>query len=57
MLKANGLKASMSRHGDYHDNVCAERFFSLLKKERIRRRKYLSRKTAKFDVFNYIELF
>ena len=32
MLKANGLKASMSRRGNCHDNACAESFFSLLKK-------------------------
>lgn len=57
MLKANGLKASMSRRGNCHDNACAESFFSLLKKERIRRRTYPTRETAKSDVFNYIELF
>ena len=57
MLKTNGLKASMSRRGNCHDNACAESFFSLLKKERIRRRTYPTRETAKSDVFNYIELF
>ena len=57
MLKANGLKASMSRRGNCHDNACAESFFSLLKKERIRHRTYPTRETAKSDVFNYIELF
>ncbi|CAI8298249.1 MAG: Uncharacterised protein [Oceanospirillaceae bacterium UBA2001] len=54
MLKANGLKASMSRRGNCHDNACAESFFSLLKKERIRRRTYPTREAAKSDVFNYI---
>ena len=57
MLKANGLKASMSRRGNCHDNACAESFFGLLKKERIRRRIYPTRETAQNDVFNYIELF
>ena len=57
ILKTNGLKASMSRRGNCHDNACAESFFSLLKKERIRRRTYPTRGTAKSDVFNYIELF
>jgi len=57
MLKANGLKASMSRRGNCHDNACAESFFSSLKKERIRRRTYPTRATAKSDLFNYIELF
>ena len=57
MLKANGLKASMSRRGNCNDNACAESFFGLLKKERIRRRIYPTRETAQNDVFNYIELF
>lgn len=58
MLKANGLKASMSRPGNCHDNACAVTlFFRLLKKERIRRRTYPNREAAKSDVFNYIELF
>ncbi len=57
MLKANGLKASMSRRGNCHNNACAESFFGLLKKERIRRRIYPTRETAQNDVFNYIELF
>ena len=57
MLKANSLKASMSRRGNGHDNACAESFFSLLKKECIRRRIYPTREIAKSDVFNYIELF
>jgi putative transposase len=47
----------MSRRGKCHDNACAESFFSLLKKERIKRRTYPTRETAKSDVFNYIELF
>jgi putative transposase len=57
MLKENGLKATMSRRGNCHDNACAESFFSLLKKERVRRRTYPNRETAKSDVFNHIELF
>jgi putative transposase len=57
MLKTNGLKASKSRGGNCHDNACAESFFSLLKKERIRRRTCPTRETVKADVFNYIELF
>ena len=57
MLKANGLKASMSQRGNCHDNACAESFFSLLKKEQIRRHTYPTREATKSDVFNYIELF
>jgi putative transposase len=53
MLKANGLKSSMSRRGNCHDNACAESFFSLLKKERVTRRTYPTREAAKFHMFNY----
>lgn len=35
----------------------AESFFQLLKRERIRRRTYLTRDDARRDVFEYIELF
>ncbi len=35
----------------------AESFFNLLKRERIRRRKYKTREEARRDVFDYIELF
>ena len=57
MLEANGLVASMSRKGNCHDNACAESFFSLLKRERIRRKIYSTREAAKGDIFNYIEMF
>ena len=57
MLKANNLVVSMSRRGNCHDNACAESFFTLLKRERIRRKVYRSREEGKADVFNYIELF
>ena len=47
----------MSRRGNCHDNVVAESFFQLLKRERIRRKTYNTRDDARRDVFNYIELF
>jgi len=56
-LKANNLKASMSRRGNCHDNAVAESFSRLLKRERIRRNIYKTRKDAREDIFNYIELF
>lgn len=40
-----------------YDNACAESFFALLKRERIRRKIYRSREEDKADIFNYIELF
>ena len=38
-------------------NAVAESFFQLLKRERIRRRTYLTREAARQDVFEYIEMF
>ena len=56
-LKAHGLEGSMSRRGNCHDNAVAERFFQLLKRERIRRNIYPTRDKARNDIFDYIELF
>ncbi len=47
----------MSRRGNCHDNAAAESFFQLLKRERIRRRTYLTRDAVRQDVFNYIGMF
>ena len=57
MLEANNMVASMSRRGNCHDNACAESFFQLLKRERVRRKIYRTREEGKQDIFNYIELF
>jgi putative transposase len=56
-LKAHNLQQSMSRRGNCHDNAVAESFFQLLKRERIRRRTYVTREQARQDVFDYIEMF
>ena len=56
-LAAHNLEASMSRRGNCYDNAVAESFFHLLKTERIRRKTYKTRKEARQDVFDYIELF
>jgi putative transposase len=56
-LKAHGLSASMSRRGNCHDNAVAESFFQLLKRERVRKRIYITRDQARADIFNYIEMF
>lgn len=53
----HGLVPSMSRRGNCYDNAVAESFFSSLKKERVRRRIYLTREEAKADLFDYIEIF
>jgi putative transposase len=56
-LKAHRMVPSMSRRWNCHDNAVAESFFSVLKKERIKRRIYPNRDTARSDVFDYIEMF
>ncbi len=56
-LGKHNLDASMSRRGNCYDNAVAESFFQLLKRERIRRRTYLTRDVARQDVFDYIEMF
>ena len=56
-LKEHRMVPSMSRRGNCHDNAVAESFFSALKKERIKRRIYPNRETARSDVFDYIEMF
>ena len=57
LLKALGLKPSMSRRGNCLDNAVAESFFANLKKEKIRRTKYRTRDDARLAIFEYIELF
>lgn len=56
-MRENNIDASMSRRGNCYDNACAESFFNLLKRERIRRRVYQTRDEARADIFDYIELF
>lgn len=56
-LSKHNLEASMSRRGNCYDNAVAESFFQLLKRERVRRKVYATRKDARDDVFYYIELF
>jgi putative transposase len=47
----------MSRLGNCHDNAVAERFFQLLKRERIKHKTYATRGGARQDIFNDIEMF
>lgn len=57
LLRKNQMKCSMSRKGDCWDNSVAESFFGSLKTERIFGSSYLTRKQAKQDVIDYIEMF
>jgi len=54
---ANRLRPNMSRRGNCHDNAVAERFFQLLKRERIKQKAYPGRNQARADVFDDIEAF
>lgn len=56
-LKHHNLESSMSRRGNCHDNAVAESFFQLLKRERIKKKIYVTRTEARSDIFEYIEIF
>ena len=47
----------MSRKDNCHDNAVAESFFSLLKKDRVKRKIYSTRAEARAEIFDYIEGF
>jgi len=57
LLKGHNLICSMSAVGSCADNAACEGFFGILKRERVNRRKYVSRSDARSDVFDYIERF
>ena len=56
-LREHNLEHSMSRRRNGHDNAVAESVFQLLKREKVRRRRYRTREEAPRDIFEYIELF
>ena len=56
-LQAHNIVSSMSAVGSCYDNAAAESFFGLLKRERVNRRRYVTRAEARSDVFDYIERF
>lgn len=56
-LREHDIVCSMSRRGNCHDNAAMERFFQLLKRERIKQRIYSNHDEARADVFQYIEMF
>jgi putative transposase len=47
----------VSRRGDYHDNAVAESFFSLFKKDRVKRKVYKTRGDDRSEIFDYIKWF
>ena len=57
LMQAHGVRASMSRKGNCHDNAVAESFFSNLKNEAMHDRLFASRDEAKAVVNSYIEVY
>ena len=57
LLKAHGIKGSMSRKGDCWDNAVVESFFGSFKQERVQWRHYQTRHEAHQDILNYISVF
>lgn len=56
-LASYKMKASMSRKGNCYDNACIESFHSILKKELIYCTKFITKKQARDEIFEYIEFF
>lgn len=57
LLEKHHIECSMSGRGNCYDNAPVESFFSLLKRERVRRKTYRTRDAARSDIFDYIERF
>lgn len=56
-IKKYGMISSMSRKGNCYDNACIESFHSLLKREYVHHRKFLTRLDAEQGIYWYIEFF
>lgn len=57
LLKAHGMRASMSRKGNCYDNAAKESFFHTLKTELVHHEHYRTRAQARASIFEYIEAF
>ena len=57
LLQKHHVECSMSGQGNCYDNAAVGSFFSLLKRERIRRKTYRTRYDARSDIFDYIKRF
>lgn len=56
LLRDQQITCSMSRKGNCYDNAAMESFFATLKQELVYHQQYESRKQAKQDIFEYIEV-
>lgn len=52
-----GIARSMGSKGDAYDNAVKESFFASLEKDLLRRRSFRTRRQARSEVFDYIEVF
>lgn len=57
LLNDFGMICSMSKSGDCYDNAVTESFFHTLKTELVYDYDYSTRREAKADIFDYIEVF
>ncbi len=57
LLKHHDLVSSMSAVGHCADNAAYERFFGVMKQERINPKNYRTQDEARADIFDYIERF
>ena len=57
VLRAHGIRCSMSRRGNCWDNAVVESFFATLKIELVHRRTWATRRAAREALSDYIELF
>lgn len=57
LLKSRGIRPSMSRSGDCWDNAAMESLFGTIKGELIHQADYATRREARAEVFEYIEVF
>jgi putative transposase len=56
-LAERGIQASMGSTGDCYDNAVAESFFATLKRECVQRQLYATRREARGQLFEFIEVF
>lgn len=57
LLKEYKITPSMSRKGDCWDNAVGESFVHTLKVEKIHRCRFMTRETAKREIFEYVEMY
>lgn len=57
ILREHNMITSMSRKGNCYDNACIESFHSIIKRELIHPKKYVTRQQAIDEIIEYIESF